>query len=153
MNIAHRPPRNLVAALFVSALFCGLPAGADNYTLVAGQASVTTPPPPPAPNNDTSIDCRRHNSDARCQQPAPVYRPYPNYPNRRPVIINTTPPPPAVEIDSLKDDWEGCRSAKLSAINSRHDGKLEQANHLDEWLWKNCRSYSDELRDLEQNHM
>jgi hypothetical protein len=151
MNTARHIQRKLVTALFFCALFSVLPANADNYNVPKGQPSVTMPsPPPPQKNTDTAIDCRRPNQNARCRQPAPEIHPYPY---RRPIIVNTAPPTPPVDISSLKDDWDGCRSAKLSALRSRSDGNLEQANRLDEWLWKNCRSYSDELRDLEQDQM
>lgn len=42
-------------------------------------------------------------------------------------------------------------SKKHSRSNS---GKAHQnAEQLDEWLWKNCRNYANELRTLEQQRM
>jgi hypothetical protein len=38
-------------------------------------------------------------------------------------------------------------------MHSRDTGDNDQASRLDEWLWKNCRTYSNELRQLEQNAM
>ena len=29
----------------------------------------------------------------------------------------------------------------------------EDANRIDEWLWKNCRDYSEEMRKIEQGYM
>lgn len=72
---------------------------------------------------------------------------------RRPVVVvpaaNTAP----VDDAPLTDDWEGCRAAKLRQMNSTGSGDLTQAKQLEEWLWKNCRSYSEELRQLEQDRM
>ncbi len=142
--------RGLAAALFVWVLLSGPTAGADNYGLMKDRPAVTTPPPQ-YKSSDSALDCSRSGHDPRCRPPVPDYRPYPGY--RRPVIINQAPPTPPLDTTTLKDDWDGCRTAKLNAIHSRHDGQLEQANRLDEWLWKNCRSYSEELRDLEQDQM
>lgn len=145
--------RKLVSPLFVAAPIIGallfpLAGSADSSDLIQGNRSVTMPSPPPQnKNTDTPINCAQPYRDVRCRQPPPEYRPHPYY--RRPVIVNSTPAPAPIDINSLNDDWEGCRSTKLSAINSRNTGNLDQANRLDEWLWKNCRSYSEELRDLE----
>jgi len=74
-------------------------------------------------------------------------------PYRRPIVVvpaaTTTP---AVEAP-LTDDWEGCRAAKVRQMNANGNGDLTQAKQLDEWLWKNCRNYSDDLRQLEQDRM
>ena len=29
----------------------------------------------------------------------------------------------------------------------------DEVNRIDEWLWKNCRSYSEEMRKIEQGYM
>ena len=67
-------------------------------------------------------------------------------------------------------EWKECERAKLRLIKleqrsqgsgkSGHkvrSGKIsnsrQNAASLDEWLWKNCRSYSSELRRLEQERM
>lgn len=106
-------------------------------------------PPPQNKNIEAPVNCTQLNRDPRCRQSPPEYRPYPYY--RRPIIVNSEPTtaPAPIDINALKDDWEGCRSTKINAINSRRAGSLDQANRLEEWLWKNCRYYSEELRDLE----
>lgn len=122
--------------------------------------AVSLPPPAQTQNTDKqrddnkpqTPDCARSNVDSRCNPPQPPhYYPHPHRP--RPVIVNQLPPQPAIETNSLTDDWEGCRKAKLGWINARERGDSDQANHLDEWLWRNCRTYSNELRQLEQNDM
>ena len=142
--------RGLAATLVVWALSSGLTAGADNYGLMKDRPAVTTPPPQ-YKSSDSALDCPRSSHDPRCRPPAPEYRPHPGY--RRPLIINQVPAAQPLDTSTLKDDWDGCRTAKLSAMRSRGAGNLEQANHIDEWLWKNCHSYSVELRDLEQDQM
>lgn len=79
-------------------------------------------------------------------------RPYPDRdPYRRPVIIQSTPAP--VDDTPLTDDWEGCRKAKMNQLNMVQSGDTARARQLEEWLWKNCRSYSEDLRQLEQDRM
>jgi hypothetical protein len=85
----------------------------------------------------------------RCGNRPPVYPDRDAY--RRPVIIQSNPEP--VEEAPLTDDWEGCRKAKLSQMNSQQNGDQSRARQLDEWLWKNCRNYSEDLRQLEQDRM
>ena len=99
-------------------------------------------------------DCSRPYSDPRCPPtPSPRHPVWPREPYRRPLIINPQPAAPAPDLDALTDDWDGCRSAKLGALRARDSGDTSRANDLDDWLWKNCRAYSDELRQLEQNAM
>lgn len=111
----------------------------------------TTTPQAPVEPRQPVLDCRDRYHDPRCRpaRPDPRYDPY----YRRPVILNTTPPEPEIDTDSVGTDWEGCRSVKLGAIRARSGGNTDRANHLDEWLWKNCRGYSEELRALEQDRM
>ncbi len=59
-------------------------------------------------------------------------------------------------------DWRQCKSEKLEAIRLekalRKGRRLKgygsgaamkrERRRIDEWLWKNCRSYYSELRDL-----
>lgn len=117
-------------------------------------------------SNVQTLDCTKNKADPRCgTSPRPHYpQQHPQYPQQhphyhpqpyrqRPVIINQLPEEPAIEIDSLSDDWDGCRKAKLGAIKARNSGRASEANNLDEWLWKNCRAYSYELRQLEQDDM
>ena len=112
-------------------------------------------------NTDSQkLDCTKSRNDPRCGYPQRPHYPSNSYPDRypqpyrsRPVIINQIPEEPAIEINSLTDDWEGCRTAKLGAIKARNSGHADEANNLDDWLWKNCRSYSNELRQLEQDDM
>lgn len=140
--------RNIIAGLMLALSFS--PLSSAEVKLNGGSA-VSLPPPQPSDKTQPP-DCFHSNTDLRCRpQPVPEYRRYPYRP--RPVIINQLPAEPAIEISSLKDDWDGCRKAKLGAINARSSGNADQANNLDEWLWKNCRSYSNELRQLEQDEM
>ena len=150
----------LVIAGIVLAGACSGPLFAD--TKFDSSGAVSLPPPQQTPmkdSNNAAPDCSRSSADARCrpQTPRPSYRPqphpYPYYQRPRPVIINQLPPEPAIEINSLNDDWEGCRTAKLGSMRARNYGRADEANNLDEWLWKNCRSYSYELRQLEQDDM
>ncbi len=147
----------IIIAGLIFASVCSRPAFADQK-LGAGGA-VSLPPPTQthtgddAQNSNTPTpDCTRSNSDSRCKPPQLPYY-HPHFKRPRPVIINQLPAEPAIEINSLSDDWEGCRKAKLGAMRARDTGNIDQANRLDEWLWKNCRTYSDELRQLEQNDM
>jgi hypothetical protein len=140
--------RRLVVPLIAGALLFPLAGSADKSDLITGNRSVTAPPPPPQPQKpDAPINCAQPHRDARCRPTTPDYRPYPY--SRQSTIIYSEPAAAPIDISELHDDWEGCRSAKLDAIHSRNAGHLDQANRLDEWLWKNCRSYSEELRDLE----
>jgi hypothetical protein len=68
-------------------------------------------------------------------------------------------------------DWRACEKAKLRQLSveqaahagNRSSGKKSRSNsasksrrsaeQIDEWLWKNCRDYSYELRNLEQQRM
>ena len=131
---------------------------ADSKWSASGAVSLP-PPQTQTDTNNTAPDCSRMPADARCKPKPqhPDYRPqpypHPYYNRPRPVITNQLPAQPAIEINSLGDDWEGCRKAKLGSIRARNSGSADEANNLDEWLWKNCRSYSYELRQLEQDDM
>ncbi len=65
-------------------------------------------------------------------------------------------------------EWRECEKAKLREINLRQGSiaskpskskKSKQASRgrrieeIDTWLWKNCREFSYELRQLEQSRM
>jgi len=64
-------------------------------------------------------------------------------------------------------DWKACERAKLRQISleqrahgtsgknvrGKKTGTRESAAQLDDWLWKNCRSYASELRSLEQSRL
>jgi len=65
-------------------------------------------------------------------------------------------------------DWPQCEKAKLRQLDlqqerrqaaplrpkkSRKKTPAASVEQLDEWLWKNCRGYSYELRDIEQRRM
>lgn len=150
----------ITAVIFASALS----AFADQKFNMSG-ATVSSPPTQTPSNDDSQRngnnsqkpDCTRPNIDPRCKpsQPPNPYSPrdYPRAYRPRAVIINQLPAQPAIEINALTDDWEGCRKAKLGSMHARDVGDSDQANHLDDWLWKNCRTYSNELRQLEQNDM
>lgn len=83
-------------------------------------------------------------------QPSPPDRPYGDR-YRRPVVIIPAAAP--VDDTPLTDDWEGCRRGKLRQLAATGNGDLTSAKQLEEWLWKNCRSYSEDLRQLEQDAM
>lgn len=66
-------------------------------------------------------------------------------------------------------EWRDCEKAKLRALQlqqntaehktskskKRHrtGGQHQSVDEIDTWLWKNCREYSYELRQLEQEKM
>ena len=64
-------------------------------------------------------------------------------------------------------EWRACEQAKLRQLqlqqNSTHtklskkkrksETHQQSAEQIDTWLWKNCREYSYELRQLEQDRM
>jgi hypothetical protein len=68
-------------------------------------------------------------------------------------------------------EWRECEQAKLRQLDmeqsrrqsspshkrkSAHSGTKKvsaSAERIDDWLWKNCREYSYELRSLEQQRM
>jgi hypothetical protein len=67
-------------------------------------------------------------------------------------------------------EWRACEKAKLRQLNLEQTARSgggkkpsrsrsgssksrENADRLDEWLWKNCRDYANELRTLEQERM
>ena len=81
--------------------------------------------------------------------------PYPSAPlhHHRPIIIVPPAATPPVDVTPTSDDWEGCRKTKLNQLNLTQNGNLQRARQLDEWLWKNCRAYSEDLRQLEQDQM
>jgi hypothetical protein len=134
--------------IFTSALS----VNALGETTFGASNTVSPPQTQPSGSKPQTPNCTQPNTDPRCRPAqSPYYDSHPHH--TRPVIINQLPAEPAIEINSLTDDWEGCRKAKLGSMRARNTGDSDQANHLDEWLWKNCRSYSNELRQLEQNDM
>lgn len=50
-------------------------------------------------------------------------------------------------------DWNTCSEKKRDAIRAEKRGQKDRAEILNEWLWKNCREYSNELRTIEQQMM
>jgi len=143
--------RNIMATFVFTCAF-SLNALGDTKLSTSGAVSVPSPQMQTNDNKPQTLDCTRANADTRCKPVQPPY--YDSYPHHsRPVIINQAPAEPAIDINSLTDNWEGCRKAKLGSMHARDTGDSDQANHLDEWLWKNCRTYSNELRELEQNDM
>lgn len=117
---------------------------------VAPAAEVQAPLPPPPPAKPQPQGNRPDCWPNRDIQPVNC-RPRP-HPYRRPVIVNPTPPQ-AEDTTPPSTDWEGCRQEKLKQLNALRYGDTTLANRLDEWLWKNCRSFSNELRELEQDAM
>ncbi len=112
------------------------------------QPVVSRPPPAPARPTPPPPSCGPGffpDSNGACR---------PNTPYRRPIIIEQDAANPRADVaPAASDDWEGCRKTKLNQLAALRNGDTDNANHLDEWLWKNCRSYSSELRDLEQDRM
>jgi hypothetical protein len=50
----------------------------------------------------------------------------------------------------------GSVSSKKSGGHSKRSSSSSpqlKADQIDEWLWKNCRSYSEEMRSIEQQYM
>jgi hypothetical protein len=66
-------------------------------------------------------------------------------------------------------EWRDCEKAKLHELNlqrgnddrktskrkshSHGESRRQSAEEIDTWLWKNCREFSYELRQLEQEKM
>lgn len=65
-------------------------------------------------------------------------------------------------------EWRECEAAKLRALqwekktgerhtskrkSQRKDNRHQRVEEIDTWLWKNCREYAYELRQLEQEKM
>lgn len=67
-------------------------------------------------------------------------------------------------------EWRECEAAKLRQLKMEHGAQAkgkkkassgnrgpskarQKADKLDEWLWKNCGNYANELRSLEQGRM
>lgn len=65
-------------------------------------------------------------------------------------------------------EWRDCEKAKLRELklqrsddhkvskrksHRREEDRRQSADEIDTWLWKNCREYSYELRQLEQEKM
>lgn len=153
MQANNRPPLLLLRCFVLlgltlsSPLFAADPVTQGTAIAPRGQAgSPDKNPTPPIP----PIGCSKSDALAgRCGNRPPVYPDRDAY--RRPVIIQSAPAP--VQEAPLTDDWEGCRNAKLSQLNSQQNGDQSRARQLDEWLWKNCRGYSEDLRQLEQDRM
>ncbi len=76
----------------------------------------------------------------------------------------------AFAIDAHAAEWRECEKAKLHELQlqrhtedhkparrksyRRRDAERDQsAEEIDTWLWKNCREFSYELRQLEQDKM
>lgn len=150
--------RTMIRILLCLAVpFSGDLFAADSTPAIAprGQAGSQPQQPPKPPIGCSRSDwlagrCSGHPSTT----PQPTYPPsYPDRdPYRRPVIINQTAPAVAEEAPTT-DDWESCRRTKVNQLNAQQGGDQGRARQLDEWLWKNCRSYSEELRQLEQDRM
>lgn len=119
-------------------------AAAQAIILPHEKPKPTAPTPPP--NTQPQCPSGHYDTAGNC---LPWY-----YHRRRPVIIQqqAAPAEPAVT-EPPTADREGCRQSKIKQLNALKSGDTDRANKLDEWLWKNCRYYSDELRDIEQDNM
>jgi hypothetical protein len=132
----YRIAMAIVALLLTAAAAPATVADGDRMRDATVQPA--TPPPPPRPQPQ----CRPGYLDPdRCPRPYPVYQ--------RPIIIQQAAPIEEDTDEEPTDDWEGCRKQKLAELNARHGGNTSRANELEAWLWKNCRGYSNELRELE----
>ncbi len=163
----HIAPNHALGALFI-ALSCALAPTPSAYATDFGASNSTISEQNRGrgsqndgrANDGRTIDCARSPADPRCNSQPNSYPHAPRYPQQsapyyrqRPVIINQLPEQPAIDINALSDDWPGCRQAKLGALRAARSGTTSEANKLDDWLWKNCRAYSNELRQLEQDEM
>lgn len=152
-STGHHRSSPVTIKVLLCALLLSLPATTTlaqprqgGYAATTAEVQAPLPPPPPVINNtDQRPPCRadRDRPNINC-------RPIP-YPYRRPVI--TAPAPPPADVAPSEADWDGCRQEKYKQLNALRYGDTQRANHIDEWLWKNCRSYSNELRQIEQDAM
>jgi hypothetical protein len=163
---AHHLPQLLLLRCFLlliclpmsDNLFAASESAIQGTPAIAPRGQAGSPDKSPG-NSQPPIGCSRGDWLAgKCSghpSTSPTYPTRPYYPDsdpyRRPVIIQSNPAP--VEEAPLTDDWDGCRNAKLSQLNSQQSGDQSRAKQLDEWLWKNCRGYSEDLRQLEQDRM
>jgi len=102
-----------------------------------------------ASGKDNNIDAGCTRAQTHKCSPYPNSRPY----RRSPIVIVPQAATPPVDDTPPATDWEGCRKTKLNQLSLTESGNLDRAKRLDEWLWKNCRSYSEDLRQLEQDQM
>lgn len=57
-----------------------------------------------------------------------------------------------VENPGTDADWSQCAATKRNAVMAEKN-HARSAEQLNEWLWKNCRGYSNELREIERQMM
>ena len=72
-----------------------------------------------------------------------------------------------ITIPAQGAEWRECQQAKLRQLQlqqksahakpskkkSKSENRQQREEEIDTWLWKNCRDYSYELRQLEQERM
>lgn len=65
----------------------------------------------------------------------------------------------AKKIQQMEITRRGHSSTSRATKRGRHSkaststSPQVKADQIDEWLWKNCRSYSEEMRSIEQQYM
>ncbi len=75
----------------------------------------------------------------------------------------------AFAVNAQAAEWRECEKAKLREMQQQrnanhpkpskhkkrrsHEDSSQRAEEIDTWLWKNCREFSYELRQLEQEKM
>jgi hypothetical protein len=57
-----------------------------------------------------------------------------------------------VAVTNNDADWNSCADTKRKAVIAEKR-RSQNAEKLNEWLWQNCRSYSNELREIERQMM
>ncbi len=79
-------------------------------------------------------------------------------PEQQPYIAPRTPTPATenytrkVENQNTYAEWNQCAETKRRAIIAEKR-RARNAEELNEWLWQNCRGYSNELREIERSMM
>ena len=86
-------------------------------------------------------------------------------------IISTTLLAPLSFADATLKSCSAKKIQQMEMTRRAHDGSASGKSHrshskradtgnsqlkaerIDEWLWKNCRSYSEEMRSIEQQYM
>lgn len=69
-------------------------------------------------------------------------------PPSRPVASNST-----VWAETDGAPYQQCIDTKKQAVIAEKRRDVRRAEQLNEWLWKNCRVYSNDLRKIEQQMM
>lgn len=133
-------PRHILA-LATLIIFCpGLKAEIYKWTDKDGKTHYSNSKP--ATENTSALSIQEEYTPG-----APVYhqRPTPRA-TTRPQNHYVHAPTPGASLSA-------CEDTKISAVYAAKAKRRTQEKHLEEWLWKNCRAYSRELRKIEQQMM